>query len=150
MKVPDEISGNNEAEETVETKQKFVEAGIAQQNIIENQQNARPLMQRQRKVEMDAKTDDDIEMESVETKAENIPQPKNAVLFDTDRELETTTRLLKDVHRIFFERKDTLIKSNSTRQIEVSSILTEMKSFVFRNVHIVFSGVIPLGADPKL
>ena len=64
-------------------------------------------------------------------------------LRDNDNELERIQRILQQVYTKFFDLK------SQNQEADVRTILPLMKSSILKNVKIVFSGVIPLGEDPK-
>jgi hypothetical protein len=65
-------------------------------------------------------------------------------LDDNDHDLSYILKALNALHTKFYEQIDDQVKNP-----DVCSILPLIKLEVLLDVHIVFSGVIPLGQDPR-
>ncbi|KAJ3339377.1 Carboxy-terminal domain (CTD) phosphatase, partial [Kappamyces sp. JEL0680] len=78
----------------------------------------------------------------------NIPNPQNSrekpVMEDDDADLTFVKRIMTSLHANFYNRID-----RTEPDADVCKILPWLKSQVLQGVHIVFSGVIPIGHDPK-
>lgn len=82
--------------------------------------------------------------------------PKKPLLKNDDVELERVGKLLRYVHRRFFEAYDARSPENSRRKTgpsskayDVTRIIPRLRSEVLEGVHILFSSVIPLDTKPE-
>ncbi|ORX98278.1 hypothetical protein K493DRAFT_280588 [Basidiobolus meristosporus CBS 931.73] len=79
--------------------------------------------------------------------AEERPMP-----IDNDTELFTLLKVLKAIHRSFYNEYTQRKGDGMTRfrpgHPDVKSIIASMKHRVLKNTNLVFSGIIPVGCDP--
>ncbi|KAL1920768.1 uncharacterized protein VTP21DRAFT_11403 [Calcarisporiella thermophila] len=101
-----------------------------QDRMMEEQKQSRPLLQRQQQRE-----------------------DQRPVLVDDDQELSRLMNLLKTVHQRFYEAHEAWVNKTALfedqSKPDVKNIISDLKSRVLQNVHILFSGVIPLEQNPK-
>ncbi|KAK4548741.1 hypothetical protein LTR36_008514 [Oleoguttula mirabilis] len=92
---------------------------------------------------------------------------RHNLLHDDDTELEHLTQSLRNIHQAYFDsydRDNTTLKSSRVAELrpghskkrsidelehipDAAIIMSDMKNRVLAGVHIVFSGVVPLGVD---
>jgi RNA polymerase II subunit A-like phosphatase len=75
----------------------------------------------------------------------NIKTKPRPVLSDDDGDLIYLSKALSTLHEEYFK-----IYTTGTSKADVTNILPSLKLNVLGGVHLVFSGVIPLGTDPTL
>lgn len=148
-----------------------------QDEAIAEQLADRPLLQKQKLLEAaeeEAKASPAAEA-AVELLSENgdkkefheIPKYRHNLLQDDDTELEFLGQALLNIHRAYFdeyERLNTGLKGGRVAELkpghskkrsigelekipDAAEVMTRMKKRVLAGVHIVFSGVVPLGVD---
>ncbi|EMC95886.1 hypothetical protein BAUCODRAFT_71386 [Baudoinia panamericana UAMH 10762] len=97
------------------------------------------------------------------------PKYRHNLLQDDDTELENLGRSLRDIHQAYFDDYDrdrAAVKGSRVAELrpdgpnrkrplddienipDAAAIMTSMKSRVLSGVHLVFSGVVPLGVNP--
>ncbi|KAL1931784.1 hypothetical protein VTP01DRAFT_9928 [Rhizomucor pusillus] len=126
----DEEKENELDEKTILAQQQLIQDAMAQQ-----QQEQRPLAKRQ---------------------DELAPAHDQPLLVDDDRELYTMTKILKEVHRLFYERLEQHEQqkggagssSEKGSPPDVKDLIPEMKKQVLKGVRIVFTGLIPQQQAP--
>ncbi|KAI8580503.1 hypothetical protein K450DRAFT_237359 [Umbelopsis ramanniana AG] len=127
-------NGKESTEEREELDQVDAETLAKQQQeqdaMVEQQQNARPLLQKQNEMSL----------------SQNQP-----VLVDNDEELDKILEILKEVHRKFYEDYDKAMKISPSHRImpDVTTLLPDMKANILEGTVLLFSSVIPLGQDPQ-
>ncbi|KAK7058573.1 CTD phosphatase Fcp1 [Paramarasmius palmivorus] len=107
---------------------------------------------------------DDGNKEQADTNTQAKPEkiPRKALLKNDDAELDRVYKLLNIIHERFFTeydaRNDTSKASNSQRRKSISSngpsydvkvIIPSIRKEVLRDVHLLFSSVIPLDTRPE-
>ncbi|KAF2227773.1 hypothetical protein BDZ85DRAFT_292823 [Elsinoe ampelina] len=136
---------------------------------IKAQLTARPLLQKQKKLEAAEDASDDAPVDSPQqnSDSDNPPQNRHNLLRDDDNELHYLRQSLQSVHQKFYSEYDARnslqpsrvseLRQNSLRPQapkaasdletlpDVTTIMASMKISVLRGVYIVFSGVVPLG-----
>lgn len=149
-----------------------------QDETLATQIEDRPLMRKQQQLDEaeDEATSQDTDKDAehdVETTAEipsTPPKPRHNLLHDDDSELEHLGEALRQVHARFYTQYDGSIagarggriaelkgvkspKKKSAEELEVvpdvKEIMPNMKQQVFKDIVMVFSGVVPLGTNAK-
>ena len=92
-----------------------------------------------------SKLQQEIDAADKATKKSNGPIKHRPALVDNDRDLVFLEKVLINLHSTFYEKMD----QNLVQQADVRVILPSIKNKILRGVKILFSGVIPLGMDPK-
>jgi RNA polymerase II subunit A C-terminal domain phosphatase len=75
------------------------------------------------------------------SKTPSTPKPR-PILADNDQDLKHLSKALSTLHQEYFK-----LYSN-THKPDISIILPSLKQNILVGVHLVFSGVVPLGLDP--
>ncbi|KAF2720943.1 hypothetical protein K431DRAFT_285210 [Polychaeton citri CBS 116435] len=147
-----------------------------QDEEIEKQLENRPLLQMQKKLEAEeekAKTSPAVEAaaellsEDGDKKDSELPKYRHNLLEDDDNELEFLRTHLIDVHTAFYDAYENNLPDIQGGRVaelrpghgkkrpgddlatlpDAAAVMPEMKQKVLKGVHIVFSGVVPLGVD---
>lgn len=154
---------------------KLQEQTSQQDEAIAAQLADRPLLQKQKmldSVEDDANdaNEDRIENDGTfkdDSSSEAHSKYRSNLLQDTDNELEYLQQSLRSIHQAFFDDYERGLAGlpggriaelrpgvNKKRSLEdlgaipdVSNIMAAMKQKILKGVHLVFSGVVPLGVD---
>lgn len=152
---------------------KLKEQTSEQTETIASQLADRPLLQKQKLLdaaEEDSNGTSDVPLDDDEaSKQDPSPEPQSKyrhnLLQDNDTELQYLQQSLQSIHSVFFDEYDRRSSSvqggrvaelrpgpNKARLSEnldslpdVTGIMAAMKQKVLRGVHLVFSGVVPLG-----
>lgn len=154
---------------------KLQEQTSQQDEAIAAQLADRPLLQKQKM--LDAVEDDSNGTKEENTESDGIPNGDSSLeshpryrsnlLQDADNELEYLQQSLQSIHQAFFDDYEHSLSglpggriselrpgSNKKRSFDdlgaipdVSNIMAAMKQKVLKGVHLVFSGVVPLGVD---
>ncbi|KAF9430350.1 Carboxy-terminal domain (CTD) phosphatase [Podila epigama] len=77
------------------------------------------------------------------------PKPKTPVLEDNDRELENVLEVLELIHERFYDARENFKQKQSKHDADVKVVIRDLKKSVLHGVHLVFSGVIPLGVPQE-
>ncbi|KAG9703469.1 hypothetical protein KCU69_g5900, partial [Aureobasidium melanogenum] len=155
---------------------KLKEQTSEQGEAITAQLTDRPLLQKQKILDAaDENSNGTIEASS-ENDAASVPEApaethkyRQNLLQDNDTELRYLQRSLQSIHSAFFEEYDHRTSGPKDGRVaelrsgpdvnlttdkldslpDVTSIMAAMKAKVLKGVHIVFSGVMPLGVQPQ-
>ncbi|GAB7350968.1 hypothetical protein MBLNU459_g1467t2 [Dothideomycetes sp. NU459] len=154
---------------------KLQEQTSQQDETIAAQLADRPLLQKQKMLDAveddtngtaEDKTETD-ETSAIESLSEAHGKYRSNLLQDTDNELEYLQQSLQSIHRAFFDDYERGLSglpggriaelrpgSHKKRSVDdlgnlpdVSGIMATMKQKILKGVHLVFSGVVPLGVD---
>lgn len=77
------------------------------------------------------------------TAPQSIPKAR-PILADNDQDLKHLSNALSKLHLEYFKTN-----ASGTAKADVAKILPSLKINVLKGVHLVFSGIIPLGVDPS-
>ncbi|KAH0371010.1 hypothetical protein KCU65_g2127, partial [Aureobasidium melanogenum] len=155
---------------------KLKEQTSEQGEAITAQLTDRPLLQKQKILDAADENSNGTNQASSENDAASVPEApaetqkyRHNLLQDNDTELRYLQRSLQSIHSAFFQEYDRRtsgpkdgrvaeLRSGpdvnlSTEKLDslpdVTSIMAAMKMKVLKGVHIVFSGVMPLGVQPQ-
>ncbi|KAK6005305.1 hypothetical protein QM012_008084 [Aureobasidium pullulans] len=155
---------------------KLKEQTSEQGEAITAQLTDRPLLQKQKILDAADENNNGTIEASPENDAASVPDApvetqkyRHNLLQDNDTELRYLQRSLQSVHSAFFEEYDRRTSGPKDGRVaelrsgpdvnlpadrldslpDVTSIMAAMKMKVLKGVHIVFSGVMPLGVQPQ-
>ncbi|KAG9716862.1 hypothetical protein KCU86_g23517, partial [Aureobasidium melanogenum] len=154
---------------------KLKEQTSEQGEAITAQLTDRPLLQKQKILDAADENSNGTNEASSENDAASVPEApaethkyRHNLLQDNDTELRYLQRSLQSIHSAFFEEYDRRTSGPKDGRVaelrsgpdvnlttdkldslpDVTSIMAAMKAKVLKGVHIVFSGVMPLGVQP--
>ncbi|KAG9899597.1 hypothetical protein KCU94_g8978, partial [Aureobasidium melanogenum] len=155
---------------------KLKEQTSEQGEAITAQLTDRPLLQKQKILDAADENSNGTNDASSENDAASVPEAsaethkyRHNLLQDNDTELRYLQRSLQSIHSAFFEEYDRRTSGPKDGRVaelrsgpdvnlttdkldslpDVTSIMAAMKVKVLKGVHIVFSGVMPLGVQPQ-
>ncbi|KAH0252399.1 hypothetical protein KCU71_g22969, partial [Aureobasidium melanogenum] len=155
---------------------KLKEQTSEQGEAITAQLTDRPLLQKQKILDAADENSNGTNEASSENDAASVPEApvethkyRHNLLQDNDTELRYLQRSLQSIHSAFFEEYDRRTSGPKDGRVaelrsgpdvnlttdkldslpDVTSIMAAMKAKVLKGVHIVFSGVMPLGVQPQ-
>lgn len=139
-----------------------------QERLIIAQQTERPLLQQQLmqdKADEEAEASEEPDASNGESDHSEPPKHRHSILHDDDRGLDIIENNLNRVHTAFYDeynaskavgpagrvaalKGERSPKKRPTEVIpDVADLMPAIKEQVLRNTRVVFSGIIPLGAD---
>lgn len=159
------MGGNSDAnrlqQQTTE-QDEMIAAQLTDRPLLQKQKILDDAVEREKEQELEAGTSEDKEG----TAAEPPPKHRHNLLQDDDIELEHLSKSLQNVHTTFFSEYERKLAGSQGGRVaelrpgenkkapidtmdipDVSNLMASMKGKVLRGVHIVFSGVVPLGID---
>jgi RNA polymerase II subunit A-like phosphatase len=127
----------DEAEEKTAAAAAAAVAESSQRTVVSEQLGSRPLAKMQEAL--------DVKNEESLTKRANKDQ---AVLHDSDTELDRLRSILDQIHQQWYRRWDETVAT--TDKPDTTSIIASMKRKVLRDCVIVFSSVFPMNMPPEV